>query len=76
MHLRNGLYRVILAALTNRNTCLWWIIKVMNGMDIFVSYQFHERNCIKCNLFLISKGNKTNFTHIIVYYICKQRVEC
>ena len=35
-----GLY---LQHLKNRNTYLRWIIKVMNGMGIFVSYQFHER---------------------------------
>ena len=28
--------------LKNRNTYLRWIIKVMNGMGIYVSYQFHE----------------------------------
>ena len=43
MHLRNELYEVILTAFKNRNTYLRRIIKVMNGMGIFVSYQFHER---------------------------------
>ena len=47
----------------------------MNVIGIFVSYQFHERGCIKCNIFLISKGNKTNFTHIIVDYTGRQHVE-
>ena len=28
----------------------------------------------KCNIFLISKGNKINFTHIIVDYMGKQHV--
>ena len=67
-----GLY---LTAFKNGNTYLWWIIKVVNVMGIFVSYQFHERGCIKCNVFLISKGNKINFTHIIVNYMGKQYVE-
>ena len=49
--------------------------KVMDVMGICVCYQFHERGCIKCNIFLISKGNKTNFTHIIVDYMGKQNVE-
>ena len=61
--------------LANRNTSLWWIILVMNGIGIFVSYQFHERGCIKCNSFLFSKGNKINFTHFIVDYMGKQNVE-
>ena len=36
---------------------------------------FTKRGCIKCNIFLISKGNKINYTHIIVDYIDKQHVE-
>ena len=47
----------------------------MNGMGICVSYQFHERGFIRCNIFLISKGNKINFTHIIVDYMGKQHIE-
>ena len=47
----------------------------MNGMGIFVSYQIHERGCIKRNIFLISKGNIINFTHIIVDYMGNQHVE-
>ena len=31
--------------------------------------------CIKCDIFLISKGNKINFTHVIVDYMGKQHVE-
>ena len=31
--------------------------------------------CIKCNIFLFSKGNKINFTHIIVDYMGKQHIE-
>ena len=27
---------------------------------------FRKGGCIKCNIFLISKGNEINFTHIIV----------
>ena len=36
---------------------------------------FTKGGCIKCNIFLISKGNKINFTHIIVDYMGKQHVE-
>ena len=43
MHLRNELYRIISPAFKTRNTYLRWITTVMNGMGIFVSYQFHER---------------------------------
>ena len=43
MHLRNELYGLYLTAFKCWNTYLWWIIKVMNVMGIFVSYQIHER---------------------------------
>ena len=36
---------------------------------------FTKGGCIKCNIFLISKANKINFTHIIVDYMGKQHVE-
>ena len=36
---------------------------------------FTKGGCIKCIIFLISKGNKINFTYIIVEYMGKQRVE-
>ena len=36
---------------------------------------FTKGGCIKCNIFLISKGNKINFTHIIVDYMGKEHVE-
>ena len=76
MHLRNELYGVILTAFKNRNSYLLWIFEVMNCMGIFVSYQFQEKGgCIKCSIFLICKGNKINFTHIIVDYMGKQHVE-
>ena len=45
-----------------------------NGKGIFVSYQYYERGCIKCNIFLISKGNTINFSYIIVDYMGKQHV--
>ena len=56
-----------------KKTYLRWINKVMNVKGIFVSYQFHERGFIKCNIFLSSKGNKINFTHISVDYMDKQQ---
>ena len=43
MYLKNELYGVILTAFKNGITYLRWIIKVMNVMGIFASYQFHER---------------------------------
>ena len=36
---------------------------------------FTKGGCIKCNIFLISKENKINFTHVIVDYMGKQHVE-
>ena len=36
---------------------------------------FTKGGCIRCNIFLISKGNKIKFTHIIVGYMGKQHVE-
>ena len=36
---------------------------------------FTKGGCIKCNIFLISKGNKINFTRTIVDYMGKQNVE-
>ena len=36
---------------------------------------FTKEGCIKCNIFLNSKGNKMNFTHIIVDYMDKQHAE-
>ena len=36
---------------------------------------FKSGGCIKYNIFLISKGNKINFTHIIVDYMGKQHVD-
>ena len=36
---------------------------------------FKKGGCIKCDSFLISKGNIINFTHIIVDYMGKQHVE-
>ena len=67
-----GLY---ITSFKNGITHLRWIIKVMNVMGIFVSYQFQKGGCIKCHIFLISEGNKLNFTYIIVDYMGKQRVE-
>ena len=67
-----GLY---FTAFKNGNIYHPWIIKAMNVMGIFVSYQFNERVCIKCNIFLISKENKIIFTDIIVDYMVKQYVE-
>ena len=43
MHLKNLLYGVIFNSIKNGNTYLQWIIKVMNVMGVFVSFQFHER---------------------------------
>ena len=43
MYLSNELYWVTLTTFKNRNTYLRWIIKAMNGLGIFVFYQFHER---------------------------------
>ena len=37
--------------------------------------KFMKGGCIKCNIFLTSKRNKINFTHIIVDYMGKQHVE-
>ena len=36
---------------------------------------FMKGGYIKCYIFLIGKGNKIIFTHIIVVYIGKQHVE-
>ena len=36
---------------------------------------FTKGGCIKCNIFHIGKGNKINFTHIIVDDMGKQHVE-
>ena len=36
---------------------------------------FTKGGCIKRDIFLISEENKINFTHIIVDYMGKQRVE-
>ena len=36
---------------------------------------FMKGGCINYNVFFISKGNKINFTHIIVDYMGKQHVE-
>ena len=36
---------------------------------------FAKGGCIKCNIFLISKGNEINFTQIIVDYMGKQQIE-
>ena len=36
---------------------------------------FTKGGCIKCNIFLISKENKINFTPIIVAFMGKQHVE-
>ena len=63
-----GLY---LTAFKNGNTYLRCIIKVMNVMGIFFLINFKKGGCIKCNIFLISKENKINFTHIIVDYMGK-----
>ena len=76
MHLIIELYGVILTALKHRNTYLRWIIKVMNSVGIYVSYQFHERGLYQMYyFFLISSRNKINFTHFIVYYMGKQHAE-
>ena len=66
---------LILTAFKKRNTYLRWNIKVMNGMGIFVSYKFHEWGLYQMSYFPYSKGNKIIFTHFIVDYMCKQRVE-
>ena len=46
----------------------------MVGVYLFL-INFSKGVCIKCNIFLISKGNKINFTHITVNYMGKQHVE-
>ena len=47
----------------------------MNNVGIFVSYQFYERGLTKCIIFMMSKGNKVNFTHIIVNCMGKRHVD-
>ena len=41
----------------------------------FFLFNFTKGGYIKCNIFLKSKGNKMNFTHIIVNSMGKQHVE-
>ena len=36
---------------------------------------FTKGGCTKCNIFLITKENKINFTHYIVDYMGKHHVE-
>ena len=47
----------------------------MKNVGIFVSYQFTKGGCIKCIIFMISEGNKVNFTHIIVTCMGKSHVD-
>ena len=36
---------------------------------------FTKGGCIKCNILLITKGNKMNFIHVIIDYMGKQHVK-
>ena len=49
-----------------RSLMLWVYLFLIN---------FEKGGFIKCNIFLINKGNKMNFTHIIVDYMGKQDAE-
>ena len=49
-----------------RSWMLWIYLFLIN---------FEKGGCMKCNIFLISKGNKLNCTHIIVDNMGQQNVE-
>ena len=67
---------IYLTAFKTGNTDLRWIIKVMNFMGIFISYQFHDRGVVSNVIFsLLGKEPNKFYTHYSRLYeqaVCKK----